>query len=182
MTAPARSWSAARPLVAGLLTLVCLVCGLGAWSVFTTLAGAVIAPGQIEVSQRGQVVQHLDGGLVAAILAQEGEKVAAGDVLLRLDGSALRSELAIIETQVMELSARRARLEAQRDAAVVLTFSSDLTAAAATEGDVAEMIAGQAGLFARQARALAQATELRQSRIDQIESKMQGLECPGSGP
>lgn len=175
MTAPDGAWSAARPLVAGILTLVGLVCGLGAWSVLTTLSGAVIAPGQIEVSQRGQVVQHLDGGLVAAILVREGQRVASGDVLLRLDGSALRSELAIMKTQAMELSARRARLEAQRDEAGFVTFGGELTAAAATEGDVAEMIAGQAGLFARQARALAQGKELRQARIAQIESRLQGL-------
>jgi HlyD family secretion protein len=175
VTAPAPNWSAARPLVAGLLTLGFLIGGLGVWSVYTTLAGAVIAPGQIEVSQRAQVVQHLDGGLIAAILVEEGERVAAGDVLLRLDGSALRSEFAIIRTQVMELSARRARLEAQRDEAGFVSFGGELTAAAATEGEVAEMIAGQAGLFDRQARALAQATELRQARIAQIESRIQGL-------
>jgi HlyD family secretion protein len=159
---------------------VCLICGLWAWSVFTTLSGAVIAPGQIEVSQRGQVVQHLDGGLVAAIHVREGHKVAAGDVLLRLDGSALRSDLAIVRTQTLELSARRARLEAQRDEAGFVTFGGELTDAAATESDVAEMIAGQAGLFARQARALAQATELRQARIAQIESRLQGLDAQGA--
>lgn len=177
MTAPDQSWSAARPLAAGLLTLVLLVCGLGAWSVSTTLAGAVVASGQIEVSQRRQVVQHLEGGQIAAILVHEGERVAAGDVLLRLDGGALRSEQAILKTQATELSARRARLEAQRDEAVVLTFSNALTAAAETEGAAAEMIMGQAGLFARQARARSQARELRQARIAQVESKMQGLDA-----
>jgi HlyD family secretion protein len=159
----------------GSLTLLCLVCGLGAWSVLTTLAGAVIAPGRIEVSERGQVVQHLDGGLVTAILVREGERVAAGDVLLRLDGGALRSDLAILQTQAMELSARRARLKAQRDGAGVLTFDNGLRAAAAADDDVAEMIAGQAGLFARQARGLAEATELLEARIAQIESRLRGL-------
>jgi HlyD family secretion protein len=175
MNAPLAQWSAARPLVIGFLTLGILVGGLGAWSVFTTLSGAVIAPGQIEVSQSRQVVQHPDGGVVDAILVTEGASVSAGDVLLRLDGSALRSEQAIVEAQLMELAARRARLEAQRDGAPAVTFPATLRGAAIARQDVAEMIAGQSGLFASQADALAQARELRSTRIGQIESQMQGL-------
>jgi HlyD family secretion protein len=175
MNVPLAQWSAARPLVIGFLTLGILVGGLGAWSVFTTLSGAVIAPGQIEVSQSRQVVQHPDGGVVDAILVTEGASVSAGDVLLRLDGSALRSERAIVEAQLMELAARRARLEAQRDGAPAVTFPATLRRAAIARQDVAEMIAGQSGLFASQADALAQAEELRSTRIGQIESQMQGL-------
>jgi HlyD family secretion protein len=175
MNAPLAHWSAARPLVIGFLTLGILVGGLGAWSVFTTLSGAVIAPGQIEVSQSRQVVQHPDGGVVDAILVTEGASVSAGDVLLRLDGSALRSERAIVEAQLMELAARRSRLEAQRDGAPAVTFPATLRRAAIARQDVAEMIAGQSGLFASQADALAQAQELRSTRIGQVESQMQGL-------
>jgi HlyD family secretion protein len=175
MSGTERPWSAARPLLLGFLTLTILVGGLGAWSVFTTLSGAVIAPGQIEVSQSRQVVQHPDGGVVDAILVAEGARVAAGDVLLRLDGSALRSEQAIVEAQLMELAARRARLEAQRDDAAVLAFPEAVTKAAAKRRDVAEMIDGQSGLFERQADALGQAQELRRTRIAQIKSQMAGL-------
>jgi HlyD family secretion protein len=39
-------WSAARPLTVGYITLAVLIGGLGAWSAMTTLAGAIIAPGQ----------------------------------------------------------------------------------------------------------------------------------------
>lgn len=175
MTAPDRSWSAAYPLAVGFLTLALLVGGLGVWSVFTTLAGAVIAPGEVEVSQSRQVVQHPDGGVVEAILVKEGARVSVGEVLLQLDDSALRSEMTIVEAQLMDLAARRARLEAQRDEAAVPSFPDDLTAAAAVRRDAAEMVAGQAGLFTRQADALAQAQELRQTRIARIESQILGL-------
>jgi HlyD family secretion protein len=177
MTAPAPRWSAGSALVLGFLTLAVLVGGLGAWSVFTTLSGAVIAPGQVEVSQSRQVVQHPDGGIVEAIMVTEGARVAAGDVLLRLDGSALRSERAIVTAQLVELAARRARLEAQRDDAARPSFPPELTAAAADQSDVAEVIAGQAGLFERQADALRQAQALRRTRIQQIESQIAGLQA-----
>jgi HlyD family secretion protein len=175
MTLPPERWSAARPLILGFVTLAVLVLGLGAWSVLATLSGAIIAPGQIEVSQSRQVVQHPDGGVVEEILVAEGAKVEAGQVLLRLDGSALRSEQAIVETQLMELGARRARLEAQRDEAEVVTFPPSISAAAAGRIDLAEIVAGQASLFERQADALVQARDQRQTRIAQIESQMEGL-------
>jgi HlyD family secretion protein len=167
--------STAGPLVAGFLTLAVLAGGLGAWSALTTLSGAVIAPGQVEVSQNRQVVQHPDGGVVDAILVSEGARVAAGDILLRLDGSALRSERTIVAAQLIELGARRARLEAQRDEMAAPAFPMAMTKAAAERRDLAEMIEGQAGLFERQADALRQAQELRRTRIAQIESQMDGL-------
>ncbi|MDK2773820.1 MAG: HlyD family type I secretion periplasmic adaptor subunit [Tabrizicola sp.] len=175
MSVPTAKWSAARPLVWGFLTLVVLIGGLGTWSVLTTLAGAVIAPGQIEVSQNRQVVQHPDGGVVQDILVTEGSVVKSGEVLLRLDGSALRSELAIVENQLIELGARRARLEAQSREAGTLAFPQDLKAAAASRPDAAEILEGQASLFTKQAETLAQSRDQRLKQIEQIESQMEGL-------
>jgi HlyD family secretion protein len=141
----------------------------------TTLAGAIIAPGQIEVSQNRQVVQHPDGGVVQEILVVEGANVEAGDVLLRLDGSAIKSEILIIENQLLELGARRARLEAQSDEADAVVYPEDLKAAAITRPDVSEILAGQTSLFAKQAEVLAQAQDQRQTRILQIGSQIEGL-------
>jgi multidrug efflux pump subunit AcrA (membrane-fusion protein) len=60
--------------------------GLGAWSVGTEIAGAVVAPGVVEVQSERQVIQHPDGGVVGEILARDGDSVTAGDVLLRSTG------------------------------------------------------------------------------------------------
>ncbi|NOR60951.1 MAG: hypothetical protein GQ535_00460 [Rhodobacteraceae bacterium] len=99
-----QDWSAKRFLWSGLLTLAVLVFGLGAWSVFPSIAGAVVASGVVEVASTRQIVQHGEGGVLAEIL------VADGAVLLRLDGTLLRSELAIVEGQLFELLARLERL------------------------------------------------------------------------
>jgi HlyD family secretion protein len=171
------TWSARWPLFWGFLTLVLLIGGLGAWSVLTTLSGAIIAPGRIEVAQHRQVVQHVDGGIVAEILVMEGAKVRSGDILLRLDGSQLRSELTIVENQLHELSARRARLEAERDAADTVEFPAALLETAASRPDVAEMVDGQASLFDAHRETLAQAVDQRRKRIGQIGSQVEGIEA-----
>ena len=46
--------------------------GFGAWAVLTKISGAIVAEGQIEVDQNRQVIQHPDGGVVAAIAVDEG--------------------------------------------------------------------------------------------------------------
>ena len=53
-----KRWSAYRPLFFGFLGVLILVAGLGSWSVFARITGAVIAQGQIEVETNRQVVQH----------------------------------------------------------------------------------------------------------------------------
>ena len=115
-----RSFAARRPLFLGFLTLLVLGGGLFGWGTFATLSGAIIAAGQVEVETRDQVVEHIDGGTVGEILVRDGDRVAAGDVLIRLDDTLLRSEEAMLQTEYAELVARRNRLEAEfRDAEAI---------------------------------------------------------------
>jgi len=119
-------WSATRPLILGLLGLVLLLGGFGTWAVRSNIAGAIVATGRIEVDRNRQVVQHLDGGMVSEILVDEGDTVALGDVLIRLDDQALQSELLITEGQLYELMARRGRLEAEQDEIDSIAFAPEL--------------------------------------------------------
>jgi len=79
-------WSFRPFVLVGYATLAVLVLGLGGWGVMARISGAVIAMGTVEVEGNRQVVQHPVGGVVTEILARDGDVVAAGDVLLRLEG------------------------------------------------------------------------------------------------
>jgi len=78
-------WSAKMHIWIGMIGLLLLVGGFGVWSVFSNIAGAIIATGQIELEQNRQVVQHPDGGVVESVLVREGDSVQAGEVLIKLD-------------------------------------------------------------------------------------------------
>jgi HlyD family secretion protein len=171
------SWSARRPLWIGWLTMLVLVGGFGAWSVMTSIAGAVVTSGQIEVDQQRQVVQHPDGGVVEEIAVKDGQVVAAGDLLLSLDGTVLRSELAVVEGQLFELLAQRTRLEAERDDATTLTFTGELAELAATRPDVAALLEGQQNLFAARADSTAKQVEQLGKRIGQIAAQVTGIDA-----
>lgn len=77
------------PLTMGLATLCILIGGFGAWATQTQIAGAVLATGRVVVEQNRQVVQHPDGGVVAELAVAEGDRVRAGDVLVRLEAGDL---------------------------------------------------------------------------------------------
>ena len=179
MSAPNR-WSARRQIVTGMIALIVLVGGLGGWATFANIAGAIISSGAIEVEGNRQVVQHPEGGVVGEILVNDGDKVEAGDVLLRFDDTLLRSELAIVEGQLYELMARRGRLNAERDTADEISFDADLLQVAETRPEVAELIDGQRRLFqARRVSRASQASQLNE-RKSQIRTQIGGAEAQGA--
>ncbi len=168
-------WSVRGPLIGGFLVLAVLVGGFGTWAAVTRITGAVIAPGRIEVDQNRQVVQHPDGGVVAEILVKEGDSVAEGDLLVRLDPVELQSELAVVEGQLFEVLARRARFEAERDSAAALVF--DPLIATSDNPVAAELMEGQQRLFeARLDSAEAEKDQLSKRR-DQIRDQIIGIQA-----
>lgn len=168
-------WSSKKPLWVGFITIALLVAFFGGWGMFTTLSGAVVASGVIQVEQNRQVVQHPDGGVVAEINVQEAQAVKAGDLLIRLDGTQVKADLAIVEGQLFDAQARKTRLEAERDDKPAPVFPQDLLDLAATRADVAEQIEGQKRLFtARLETQTAQIDQL-QKRLDQISSQNEGI-------
>jgi len=172
---PTPGWSVRLPVTLGLIGLVILVGGFGAWSVMSQIAGAIIATGRIEVEQNRQVTQHPDGGMVAEVSAREGQPVEAGDLLIRLDGSELRSELTIVETQLFELMARQGRLEAERDQADAVHFDAELTALLPENESVRDIVDGQVRLFHARRDSMARQIEQLRQRQAQIANQLDGL-------
>lgn len=169
--------SSRRSMVLGFGSLLALVVGFGGWSVLTNIQGAVVSSGQIEVAQNRQVVQHLDGGVVAEIVVVEAQAVAAGDLLIRLDGASLKSELAIVEGQLFEAMARTARLEAERDDAEAPVFDGELAELAATRPEVAELVEGQRSLFLARRESVTKQSEQLAKRKGQIASQVDGIDA-----
>ena len=175
--AAADRFSSRGPLTLGFVTLVLLFGGFGAWSVLTTITGAVVAPGQLEVEQNRQIVQHPDGGVVEAILVTDGDTVKKGQPLIRLDGTQANTELVIVEGQLFELMARRGRLEAERDDATEIAFPAELLTLAKTRADAADLMEGQRRLFLARRDTLARQTEQLGKRASQTSSQIEGIDA-----
>ena len=166
--------SVTRPVIAGFAMLAVLVLGLGGWAAFSSIAGAVVASGRVEVQNQRQILQHLDGGMVEKLFVKEGDVVAAGQPILQIDGTALLSERAMTDAQYFEVLARSGRLEAERDGRQDLEFRPELRDRAAADASVAELMRGQVSLFAARAQTLSDQREQMNERIAQIESQLSG--------
>ena len=171
-TSPEQRWSARKHMILGLLALVVLVGGFGTWSVTAQIRGAVIASGQIEVDRNRQIIQHPDGGIVAEIIVDEGDLVAAGDLLIRLDSSELASELAVVEGQLFEIMARRGRLEAERDGTDQPVYDPLLVEGGA---EAQSLVDGQSRLFEARLESITRATDQLTQQSAQIASQLSGI-------
>ena len=155
--------------VAGLLAF-----GLGGWAATTELAGAVIAPGSLVVDTNVKKVQHPTGGVVGELRVRDGDHVQAGDVVVRLDDTQTRANLAIITKSLDELAAKQARDEAERDGAKRVLFPADLLARM-KDPEVARVVQGEQRLFEiRRAAREGQIAQLRE-RVAQLKEQIQGL-------
>jgi len=172
-----KEWRATGLVCSGFLTLVVLVGGIGSWAYFAQLAGAIVATGLIEVESNRQIVQHPEGGIVSEILIDDGDLVEEGDILLRLDDTLLRSELAIVKGQLFEHMARSARLSAERDNSAVVVFSDELIAIARGRPMVQDILDGQLRLFAARNTALKEEASGLLEQINQVYERIAGLKA-----
>jgi len=163
-----------RHLWAGITLLIVLCGGVGGWAATTEISGAVIAPGVLVVDTNVKKVQHPTGGVVGEIRARDGDRVAIGDIVVRLDETVTRANLAIVLRGLDELVARKARLEAERDGLEGIAFPNEFIQRL-SEPQVAAIIAGERKLFdLRQSARVGQKSQLRE-RIAQLGEEIGGI-------
>src|SRR5215210_5891735 len=163
-----------RHLVAGIALVVLLAGADGGWAATTEFAGAVIAPGNLVVETNVKKVQHPTGGVVGELRVRDGDAVKAGDVVVRLDDTVTRANLAIVVKSLDELAARQARLEAERDGTQAPSFPADLLARR-SDPEVARLMVGEQKLFeTRRTARQGQKAQLKE-RVGQLQEQISGL-------
>ncbi|MCZ0962777.1 HlyD family type I secretion periplasmic adaptor subunit [Paracoccus benzoatiresistens] len=170
-------WSVRGTLAAGLIAIAVLLGGFALWAMQSRIAGAVVAQGQVEVEQQRQIVQHPDGGVVEEILVKDGQTVEAGQPLIRLDGTLLRTEHAIVEGQYFEILARRGRLEAERADAGEIQFPPELLKTAEGNAELRDLIDGQRSLFETRRDTLRQSIEQLEKQSEQVRQQVEGIDA-----
>src|SRR5260370_22381845 len=114
-------------VLAGWALAAVFVFGAGLWAAYAPLESAAHATGVVEVASSRKTVQHLEGGIVGAILVHDGERVAAGQPLIRLDDTKARTTLAALQGQYWDTLASEARLIAARDEAPRPVYTQAMT-------------------------------------------------------
>ena len=166
------SFSVVPRIVLGLSLSAALLVGVGGWAATTNLNGAIMAPGSITVEQHAKTVQHRDGGVVGAILVRDGQAVRADEVLIRIDDAQTRAELAIVRGQMVELSAKKARLMAERDGLRSIAFPSTLLGG---DAETLSILDGESRMFRGNLSSRDSQRQQLELQIGQVSEELAGL-------
>lgn len=156
----------------GYLTILVVFGGFGLWAGLAPLESAARGGGTVQVEGDSKPVQHLEGGIVSAILVENGSYVDQGDSLIALDATQLIAEKKIIEGRLWATRASVDRLVSERDGQNEVKFSPSLTESVDSQARLA--MRNEETLFeARRATRLGEISVL-EKRIAQGEKKVSG--------
>lgn len=163
-----------RYMIVGMFIVAFVTFGVGGWAATSQLSGAVIGQGVVVVDSSVKKVQHATGGIVGEVRVREGDRVNAGDILIRLDETQTLANATIVTQSVDELLARQARLAAERDNADEIVFPKALIERSRDGKTEAAHVAAERSLFnlRREARA-GQKAQLRE-RATQLLDEIKG--------
>jgi HlyD family secretion protein len=163
-----------RHLLVTVATVLILVGGIGGWAYTSEFAGAVIAQGSLVVDTSVKKVQHPTGGVVAELKVRDGHQVKAGDIVIKLDDTQTRANLAIVSKGLDELAARRAREETELEGEPTITFPAELVARK-DDPEVARLISGETKLFETRRKTREGLKSQLGERVLQSEEEIRGL-------
>lgn len=164
-----------RYMVVGMIMFGFVTFGIGGWAATSQLSGAVIGQGVVVVDSSVKKVQHATGGIVGELRVREGDRVNAGDILIRLDETQTLANATIVTKSLDELLARQARLETERDGADQIIFPKVLLERTKdSNSEAGRAIAAENKLFdlRRQARS-GQKAQLKE-RSAQLQEEIKG--------
>ena len=162
-------------LLLGSGAVVVLFAIIFGWGTLTEISGAVIAPGKLVADSNVKKVQHPTGGVVGDLRVKDGDRVHKGDIVVRLDETQARANLAIVTKALDELDARQARLEAERDGAATVIFPPDLVARR-KEPEVGQAMSSEQRLFELRRSAREGQKAQLQEQIEQLRQQIAGNE------
>lgn len=108
------------PLRWGLAVLLIGFGGFVYWSAFAPLDAGIPADATVHVVGNRKTIQHLEGGTTEEILVREGDKVSAGQVLVRLNRTRALAEQGVVTSQYITARTIEARLLAERDSSLIV--------------------------------------------------------------
>jgi HlyD family secretion protein len=173
--APTRPTAMRAPIRIGILVIAVFFLGFGAWASLAPLASAVVAHGAVVVDTKHKSIQHLEAGIVREILVQDGDRVAAGQVLVRLDDTQARTNLQLVTGRYNAALAQAARLKAEALGRKEIEFPAELLAQR-EQSDVAQLMEAETTIFEARLGELENQTKILNQRDAQILEEVKGVE------
>ena len=114
-----------RLVVAGFTTILVSFGGFCGWAFFADLSSASVASGTVVVDSKRKTVSHFEGGVLSRVVVQEGDQVATGQPLIKLEDTRARADLQGLESRRVGLIAKLARLRAEQAGTEAISFPDE---------------------------------------------------------
>ena len=163
-----------RPILAGIIVIFVFIGIFGCWISLAPLKSAAIALGVVSVDTNRKTIQHLEGGIIEEILVRDGDKVTAGQVLIRLDKTQPQAKLKVINGQRLTALALKERLIAERDKKSVIQFRSPLLRDNKNK-NIREIMAREVEIFQGRRQKLTEERAILKKQILSLKAKIKGL-------
>lgn len=152
--------------------------GLGIWAGVAQIDSAVSAHASVSLESRRQIVQHLEGGLIKEILVHEGDHVAVGQVLFRLDDTQTRASLDLNQNELYAALAIEARLMAERDNKDSVIFPAEISNGV-PGSSLTKMLDDQLVQFRQRRASIESQISVLRSRQTALTDEIEGLKREG---
>jgi adhesin transport system membrane fusion protein len=149
-------WSVLAMFVVGLI-----------WAHFAVLDEVKRGNGRVVPSRQMQVVQSLEGGIIAAILVQEGSLVSEGQPLVRIEDTSFASQFGEIRERRAAMAARVIRLETEALGRDKVVFPDELIR------DAPRSVDAERALFEARVRKLAQDIDVVSRQEEQRRTELE---------
>ena len=161
----------------GLALIVVFLVGFGTWAALAPLQSAAIAPGVVTVDSNRKTVQHLEGGLIAAINVKDGDRVAEGQVLVELDDAETRAKVGILQDRLATHLAMQARLRAERNGWDAVSLPVEVETLVGEAEEAAVIAEGERRIFEERKRFLVGQEAVKRRQVAQLDAEIQGLKA-----
>ncbi|OGT46072.1 MAG: hypothetical protein A3E82_08110 [Gammaproteobacteria bacterium RIFCSPHIGHO2_12_FULL_38_11] len=157
----------------GWIVIAIFISVLFLWAFFSEIESAAIASGKIVVAGNRRVVQHLEGGIIAAVSVKNGDIVKKGQVLVKIDDTQSATKFELEHGQLLRLLADEARLIALINDHEQVTFP-DLVLSVANAANMHKILDNQKASFDAERAAKMGSLKIYKQRILQLEDQIQG--------
>ncbi|SOC24694.1 HlyD family type I secretion periplasmic adaptor subunit [Thalassospira xiamenensis] len=148
----------------------------GVWSTFVPLARSTVAPGSVSPEGSRRTIQHLEGGIVRAILVREGDKVRAGDVVVELEDVKARTDYSTQQAKLWQYLAEHGRLRAERDNSEEIRFDPLLLKQVTNSQTIRDALEAQRAIFISGQNAISTQKDILIKREKQLEQQIAGFQ------
>lgn len=163
-----------KPIIIGIWSSFLLLGSFLLWSVTAQVNSTAIANGKIVVDSNKKIIQHLEGGIIEKIYVKGGDRIEAGDSLIRLSETSAKANQELLSKQLFALKAAKMRLISQRDDKEFIDFS-EIANKYQNDVEFIKILDGERELFKIQRRSLKERINILRQKIAQLKDEIEGL-------